>query len=342
MADPQRVIVRAPNWLGDAVMALPAIAAVQRHAGGSLIIAARASVAPLFAESAALTATKVVVVDREQESLQLRAIDASTIVLFPNSFRSAWLAYRGGIPDRWGYASAVRRWLLTRAASRPTRELHQVQYYLELVRALGIEAADDVPRLTPRRSTLERADKVLADAGVDPSQQIVSFAAGAAYGHAKRWPPDRVAQVVEALNARSIQSVLVGAAADRDTVRAIESSVPRGLRVIDLVGRTTLTELIGVIARSAAFVSNDSGAMHVAAALGTPLTAIFGPTNERVTAPMGPNAREVILRDVFCRPCMLRECPIDHRCMKRVASSDVIASVEKHLGIGTSGRLPRS
>ena len=100
-----------------------------------------------------------------------------------------------------------------------------------------------------------------------------------------------------------------------------------------------MTELIGVLARSAAFVSNDSGAMHVAAALGVPVTAIFGPTKERVTAPMGPGPRDVIVRDVFCRPCMLRECPIDHRCMKRIAVADVLASVENNLGIGSTGRL---
>ncbi len=196
-----------------------------------------------------------------------------------------------------------------------------------------------MPRLVARDGTLQRADRLLADAGLTPDRRIVSLAPGAAYGHAKRWPPDRVAQLVTALSERGLAPVLVGATSDRDTARAIESSLPSGVRVIDLVGRTTLTELIGVLARSAAFVSNDSGAMHVAAALGVPLTAIFGPTNERVTAPMGPSARDVVVRDVFCRPCMLRECPIDHRCMKRIVVADVLESVEKNLGIGTPRRL---
>jgi heptosyltransferase-2 len=112
----------------------------------------------------------------------------------------------------------------------------------------------------------------------------------------------------------------VGAAADRDTARAIESSLPPGTPVVDLVGRTTLRQLVGVIARCAAFVSNDSGAMHVAAALGVPLTAIFGPTDERATAPGGSGAIDVVARDVFCRPCLLRECPIDHRCMRGITA----------------------
>ena len=98
--------------------------------------------------------------------------------------------------------------------------------------------------------------------------------------------------------------------------------------MVDLVGRTTLRQLVGVIARCAAFVSNDSGAMHVAAALGVPLTAIFGPTDERVTSPSGG---DVIVRDVFCRPCLLRECPIDHRCMKRIEVGAVLQSVRSHI-----------
>jgi len=342
MSQARHVILRAPNWLGDAVMALPAMVAMRQHVDGRLTIAARASVAPLFAESQPLGADQIVVVDRDRETAQLRTIGADTIVLLPNSFRSAWVAYRSGIAERWGYSSGGRGWLMTRTASRPKGEVHHVQFYLGLMRALGIDAPDAVPRLAVRESTGQRADTLLVKAGVDLSQPIVSFAAGAAYGHAKRWPPDRVAQVVAGLSARGTQSVLLGAAADRDTARAIESAVPHGVRAIDLVGRTTLTELIGVIARSAAFVSNDSGAMHIAAALGIPLTAIFGPTNERVTAPLGPGTRDVLVRDVFCRPCMLRECPIDHRCMKRIAAPDVIASVEKHLALGTSGRLPRS
>ena len=123
-----------------------------------------------------------------------------------------------------------------------------------------------------------------------------------------------MAQVIAALARRGVAAVMVGTGADRDTGRAIESSLPPDARVVNLIGRTTLRQLVGVVARCAAFVSNDSGAMHVAAALGVPLTAMFGPTDERVTAPAGD--ADVTQSDVFCRPCMLRECPIDHRCMK--------------------------
>jgi heptosyltransferase-2 len=208
-----------------------------------------------------------------------------------------------------------------------------VHYYRELVRGLGIDPGDDAtPRVTPQLVTLEKADALLLRSGLEPGQRIAGFAPGAAYGTAKRWPPDRVARVIDALGRNGTTSVLVGAAGDRDTGRAIESALPPGARVVNLIGRTSLGELIGVVARCAAFVSNDSGAMHVAAALGVPLTAIFGPTDERVTSPAGgAEATDVIAHHVFCRPCLLRECPIDHRCMKRIEVEAVLQSVRSHI-----------
>jgi len=208
--------------------------------------------------------------------------------------------------------------------------VHQVQYYLDLVRGLGIEAGDDRPRIQAQPATLAKSDALLASAGAPPGMPIVGFAPGAAYGNAKRWPPERVAQVIAGLARQGVASLLVGAGADRVTGRAIESSLPAATPLVNLIGRTTLRQLVGVIARCRAFVSNDSGAMHVAAALGVPLTAIFGPTDERATRPAGD--AEVILRDVFCRPCMLRECPIDHRCMKRIDVDTVLRSVMARLG----------
>lgn len=340
------LVVRLPNWLGDAVMALPAIAAVRHATAGRLLIAGRPSIAPLFEEETAASPDAILSVDPGREIERLRGSGAETILLLPNSFHSAWIASRSGIRDRCGYRTAGRGWLLTRAPRRPRGTMHQRQYYLELVRALDIPAADDVPWLRARESTRERADTMLRNAGASLDEVLVGFAPGAAYGQAKRWPPERVAGVIGRLAARGVRAVLVGSDADRSTARAIESALPTrvGVRVsvIDLVGRTSLRELVGVLARCAAFVSNDSGAMHVAAALGVPVTAIFGPTNERETSPDGPAAHDIILRDVFCRPCMLRDCPIDHRCMKRIGVEDVLASVEKHLGVRASGSVSGS
>jgi heptosyltransferase-2 len=342
MADSATLIVRIPNWLGDAVMALPAMAAVRRATSGSLILAGPPSIVPLFEEETDAAPDGILPIEKDREVERLRARGAGTILLLPNSFRSAWIASRSGIPERWGYRTAGRGLLLTRSPRAPRGTMHQRRYYLELMRALEIPAADDVPRMRARASSRERADTMLKNAGVSLGDVLVGFAPGAAYGQAKRWPPDRVAAVIERLASRGVRAVLLGADADRATARAIESALPAGVRPIDLVGRTSLRELAGVLARCAAFVSNDSGAMHVAAALGVPVTAIFGPTNERETSPEGPAAHDIVLRDVFCRPCMLRDCPIDHRCMKRIGVDDVIASVEKHLAVRSSGSLSGS
>jgi heptosyltransferase-2 len=331
MSDARRVIVRAPNWLGDAVMALPAMAAVRRALDGrTLIVAARDSIAPLFHEVTPVAPDDILTLDPAREAVQLRAARADAIVLFPNSFGSAWSARRAGIADRSGYRASARGLLLTRSVPRPRGRLHQIEYYAALARALGFDVpSGDAPRLEPSVFSRGKANALLESAGVGSGDLLVGFAPGAAYGHAKRWPPDRVAQVIAGLGRLGAVSVLVGAAADRETGRAIESTLPPGVRMANLIGRTSLRDLVGLIARCAAFVSNDSGAMHIAAALRVPLTAIFGPTDERATAPAG-NA-DVIVRDVFCRPCMLRECPIDHRCMKRIDVDSVLRSVAAHL-----------
>jgi len=322
------LIVRAPNWLGDAVMALPAIAAVRAaHRDATLIVAARPSIAPLFEEATSAAQDEILRVDKARETAQLCGAHADAVLLLPNSFGSAWVARRAGIAERWGFAGAGRSALLTRVAARPRGRFHQVEYYLALVRGLGYDAVSDVPRVEPSAGSRARAETLLEQAGVSAGERLIAFAPGAAYGRAKRWPPDRVAQVAAAVVAHGYVPVLLGAVADRETGRAIESSLPPGTRIVNLIGRTTLPHLVGVLARSAACVSNDSGAMHVAAALGVPLTAIFGPTDERVTSPAGPGRRDVLLQDVFCRPCMLRECPIDHRCMKRITAESVTRSV---------------
>lgn len=331
--DISRLIVHAPNWLGDAVMALPALAAVRRaFEGRTIILAALPSVAPLFEERSGAAPDDILAIDRAREVAQLKGAGADAILLLQNSFGSAWRARRSGASERWGYRAEGRGWLLTRGIARPRARVHQVQYYLDLARGLGFPgpAEEDArPRIEPRPATLAMADALLSAGGLPSGQQIVGFAPGAAYGHAKRWPPDRVAQVIAELSRRGVTAVLVGAGADRDTGRAIESSLPPDTRVVNLIGRTSLRQLVGVVARCAAFVSNDSGAMHIAAALRVPLTAMFGPTDERVTAPEGD--ADVIVRDVFCRPCMLRECPIDHRCMKRIEVDAVLESVRNHL-----------
>jgi heptosyltransferase-2 len=326
----QRLVVRMPNWLGDVVMALPALAAVRAaYPDAFLAVAISPSLAPLFAEATAARPQQVIGVEKADEAARLRGDRFDAALLLTNSFRTAWAARRAGIAQRWGYAASGRRLLLTRAVRRP-RHGHQSEYYLALVRGLGIDAPALEPRIHVSAQSLARAARLLDAHGIAAGESIVGFAPGAAYGHAKRWPPERVADViVRVVRERGARCVLVGAGGDRDAGRAIESTLPPDVRVANLIGRTDLRQLAGVLAACRAFVANDSGAMHLAAAVGVPVTAIFGPTNERSTAPLGDH--DVILHQVFCRPCMLRECPIDHRCMQRISAAEVYAAVTRRL-----------
>jgi heptosyltransferase-2 len=332
---PQRLVIRAPNWLGDAVMALPALAAVRAALPDTHItIAAIASVAPLFHEETPAAPDDVLTIpDRSREAKTLRDGRFDAGLLLTNSFRSAWALRRAGIAARWGFATNARGFLLTRRVPRPRPPVHQSVYYSALVEALGFVVTDTLPRIGLRPETVARASETLTKFGILQSAVLVAFAPGAAYGHAKRWPPSRVAAVVRRLaEERGAISILVGAGADRDAGREIESALAAPVRVVNLIGRTDLRQVAGILARCAALVSNDSGAMHVAAAVGVPVTAIFGPTDERVTAPLGNH--DVIVREVFCRPCMLRDCPIDHRCMKRIPSDAVFDAVAARLVAG--------
>jgi heptosyltransferase-2 len=257
-------------------------------------------------------------------------------ILFPNSFRSAWQFYRAGVRERWGYPTAGRGLLLTRRSGGVLKPSpHQSDYYRALVRGLEIACGDEPPAIAPSPASRQQADTLLARAGYEGSAPIVVLLPGAAYGQAKQWPPARMAELASRLiTDRGAVCVLAGATHDRPAARAIESwlrtRTPAALsRVIDLVGRTSLGALTAVLARAAVCVSNDSGGMHLASVVGRPVVAIFGPTNEQATKPAGDH--DLILEPVFCRPCMLRDCPIDHRCMTRITVERVYDAASRRL-----------
>ena len=339
---PERVLVVAPNWLGDAVMALPALADVKRHvAHARVIVAARPSVAPLYALAPA--ADDVLTLrwrgapfDRpamRDDVARLAAAAADVAVLFPNSFASAWLVRAAGVPERWGYAADLRTPLLSRSVRRPRRSVHQGTYYQHLVRELGIANGPLEPCLDVPSSAVDAARELLVSRGWDGMRPLLVVAPGAAYGTAKRWLPAHFAALVtRAARERHAQCVLVGSAGDRETTGWIVRSVDARLRgaVIEATGATSLETLAGVMRLAAACVTNDSGAMHLAGAVGVPLAALFGPTREYETSPLTRQGgrSEVLIHPVWCRPCMLRECPIDHRCMARLSPERVFASVD--------------
>jgi heptosyltransferase-2 len=336
-----RLLLRPPNWLGDAVLALPALAALrQAFANAHLTIAAAPTVAAIFREVTDARPDQVIDLPKSNREAvaTLRSARADVGVLFPNSFRSAWQFWRAGIPARWGYSTAARGSLLTRRASLPpaTTRMHQADYYRGLVRALDLACDESLPRLSVSESSLERARALLAQHRVPAEKPLVAIAPGAAYGQAKQWPAAAMAE----LGARLVREhdatvAIVGAAHDRVVAREIESwcraHAPEVWdRFVDFVGRTSLGVFAGIASRTDVFVSNDSGAMHVAAALGRPIVAIFGPTAEQATGPLGDH--DIIVEPVFCRPCLLRDCPIDHRCMKRISVERVLQAVSARLG----------
>ena len=336
----QAVLVVAPNWLGDAVMAVPAITDVRRAMPDArLIVAARGGVADLCAMVPGIDAVvplrwKGSLFKRNDLACDVAAIgqeQPDTALLLPNSFASAWLVRRAGVRERWGYASDIRARLLTRAVPRPTGSRHQGAYYQHLVAQLGMANGPLTPQLVVGAE--DRADgvRVLRGEGWDGETPFVVLAPGAAYGTAKQWIPAHVARLVEQLVGRGTPCVFVGSAADATTIAGIRGALGVEARrtTVDLAGRTSLRQLAAVLKLAWACVSNDSGAMHVAAALGTPVVAPFGPTREHETHPLtapGGWAR-VVTAPTCCRPCMLRECPLDHACMTAITPEMVAAAL---------------
>lgn len=338
-----RILVRTPNWVGDIVMALPAIAAIRRHfEGASLTVATPERLTPLFGAVAEVDAALGLPPASGWSGWrkQVRAIEQGAFdiaILLPNSFQAAWVVARAGIPERWGYRGDARRWLLTKAVGRPPRRrppLHQAEYFLALVAGLGIEGGAPDPRLSVQPHLRARARELLQAHGFDVTRNaLVAVAPGAAYGHAKRWLPDRFAQLMVRLTEKhQVGGILVGGAGDRDAGYAIESSLASAgaretaHRWVNLIDRTDLGTMLGALSWCRAVVANDSGALHLAAALGVPVVGLYGPTDERTNAPLGPG-HQVLTHPVWCRPCWLRECPIDHRCMKGITTDRVAEAV---------------
>ena len=349
MSDPASVVVVAPNWLGDAVMALPAVSDVRRRfPSARLVVAARRAVADIF---------RLVPFVDELVTLQwsgtwwqrrvfaadagrLRQLGADLAILLPNSFAAAWLARRAAIPDRWGYDSDMRSGLLSRVVRRPKGGLHQGAFYQHLTRALGIESGPLEPAVTISDGASAAARQQLLERGWDGVRPVIVFAPGAAYGSAKRWMPSYVARVAtDLVRQRQATCVMVGSPGDAATARDVVGAIEADARshVIDVTGQTTIEMLAGLLGIATACVSNDSGAMHLAAAVGTPLVALFGPTREKETAPLTRSGRraEVLTHAVWCRPCMLRECPIDHRCMTGITPDRVYAALTSLLSSTT-------
>jgi heptosyltransferase-2 len=329
-----KVIVRAPTWVGDAVLSLPAVAAVRRGLPGSeLWVAAKKDVGELY--TAAGLADGILHLPEENslgslrraaQAIRRRGFDAG--LLLTNSFVSALLFFLAGIPERWGYAADGRSLLLTRPIRRKKSGAvrHHVHFYLDLAAALGFEAASPELRLTAGAQDIAAMRLRLRELGLDPARPLLILCPGASYGPAKRWPAESFAEAAALLQERRGAEVLViGSAAELDIAETIRGRLAR--RPAVLTGQTGLRDLLALIAAAALVISNDTGPMHLANALGVPVVGVFGPTNPEATGPLTEPSR-VVKKDVPCWPCYYRKCPLDHRCLTLISAADVAAAAE--------------
>jgi heptosyltransferase-2 len=344
--DRMKILIRATNWVGDAILALPALRAVShKFPEASISVLARPYVAEIYRDQQ--ICDELIRYDpngkhqglRGRErlvgELQERRFDVA--LLLQNAFDAAWLAWRAGIPERIGYARDGRSWLLTKAIPVPKPgEIppHEKFYYLELLRRAGwLERLSDVRHiaLAVPEALKMRASQTLLEAGARPQALRLALGAGASYGSAKCWPPERFAQFANEFQSMKDADVcLFGTARELAVSGAIAAGMKR--KPIDLTGKTNIGELPALLSQCHLFLGNDSGAMHVAAAVGLPVAAVFGPTDPDGTSPV-TTRYEIVRQKPYCSPCFLKRCPTDHRCMRCVTPEMVRTAVDR-LAVG--------
>ncbi len=343
-----KLLVRATNWIGDAVMSLPALREIRRvHDGWEITLLARPAIAELYSRENLSdhlirfddNGSHAGPIGRWKLSRELRSQRFDRAIILPNSLDSAITPWLARIPERIGYDRYRRGFLLTNALAAPKPgevQKHERFYYLEMLRRAGLIAefpASPEIRFESVGEARSAARDFWARKGVIGSRWV-GVSPGAANSRAKQWSPDRFAEAADAVARRLDAKVVVfGTASEVELCDRVLQGVSVG--GYNLAGKTSAREFIDLIAGCDVLLTNDSGGMHVAAALGVPTVAIFGPTDEVATGPSSATAL-VIREPVECSPCLLKECPIDHRCMERVSServaTEALAFVEQVAG----------
>ena len=326
----ERLLIRGTNWIGDVVMTLPAIAAIRTTwPGAKLFVLAKPWVAEVYRRSSDVD--EVILFEEPGRhagiggkwrlAAELRRYRFDCAILLQNAIEAAIIARLAGIPCRAGYNTDGRGFLLTHSVGRiaAIRGVHQIDYYLEMVRALGCLPAG-------RSVCLRRDDDGVSEAffnerGIRVGHPLIGIAPGAAFGPAKKWFPERFAAVADRLiDDTGAQAILFGSEGDRESTGEVRKNARHPL--LDMAGKTNLREAVALISRCDLFIANDTGLMHIAGALGIPMVAIFGSTNPKTTSPLG-EASIVIHHDVPCSPCLKPICPTDFRCMELIGVDEV-------------------
>ena len=337
-----KILIRATNWVGDAIMGLPALRAVkQKFHDAAISIVARPYVADIYRDQQ--ICDELIAYDplrehkgwrgRERLAAELRSRKFDLALLLQNAFDAAWLVWRAGIPERIGYAGDARSFLLTKAIPVPKPgeiPAHEKFYYLELLRRAGwLEDLTDVEHISLYVPEVRRchAAETLLEAGARPQSLRVAVGAGASYGSAKCWFPERFAEVANRVQAeKDADIILLGTPGEVAVSDAIIAGMKR--KPVNLTGKTAIGELPALLSQCHLFLGNDSGAMHVAAAVGLPVVAVFGPTDPEGTSPVTTRL-SMVQQKPYCSPCFLKRCPTDHRCMKSV-TPDMVQVAMSH------------
>ena len=325
---PFRILIRSSNWLGDAAMNVPAVRAIKTgRPDAHITVAVPSKIASMW--KLVPEVSEIIPLPNKSLLATVRSIRRQSrfdvVILFPNSLRAALETWLTGIPRRVGYRGHFRSWLLNQIICQretPGPIEHQADRYMRVARELGASVPDNW------REALPRVRDISDGSGTVPlgdDRVKLALSPGAEYGSAKRWLPQRFAEVAAAVAAKlSVQWILLGTPKDVAVGEMIARTL--GDSCVNRVGETTLEQLIGELRECRLLLTNDTGTMHLASLLGVPTVAIFGSTEPRLTGPLGD--RHIIVRhQVECSPCFLRECPIDFRCMKAVSVDEAINGV---------------
>lgn len=350
----KRVVVRGTNWVGDSVMTVPALRALRRVLPRAHItLAIRPGAKGIFSEADFID--DVLVYERKgawsviPQVREWRRREFDLAVLFQNAFEAALIPFLAGVPVRLGYATQSRQGLLTHPLELPDwrSSRHEVFYYLYLVTALeqmlfgtsGIcEAGPDASIEISQQRKVEAADLLRAH-GVREGELVVAICPGSINSRAKRWPAEAYAALADRLIDSHRKVLLIGSKEEADVSQEVTSRMRN--RPIVLTGKTSLDQITAVLSAVELIVTNDTGPAHIGAALGRPTIVIFGPTNPLTTRPFSPVA-EVLRHPPDCAPCMLRDCPIDHRCMTAITVDEVFERSHELLKRSSFAKTVRS
>jgi lipopolysaccharide heptosyltransferase II len=331
----EKILVRATNWVGDLVMTTPALVAIKKSFPDSKIsVLVRPPLEGLLAGNPAVD--EVILYDKKKYkgpvgiarlARELRKKRFDRAILLQNAFEAALIAFLADIPVRMGYATDGRRLLLTHPVSvaAETRNKHQVHYYLDMLKALGMKSAGDTPRLYPDKADKAEAVNLLKAHGIYKGGPLVGVNPGAQYGVAKKWYPERFGEVADRLiSSHGARIIIFGGPGDVSVAAAVQASMAGD--ALNIAGKTTLGGLMALAGMCRLFITNDTGAMHVAAALGVPTLAVFGSTDPVATGPYGPRTK-VVRNPVNCSPCLKRKCPLKHyKCLEGVTADNVYSA----------------